>query len=181
MIKRKKKTCSGTGKFIGLGCGQDRYIFSHGLCQVCYQRANFKPVYKQKKTKPLLKFRPTIQDEQQLKQTDTFLLAWNYWEGKFFIGFDHIELKDLQAWNCIHVLDKKNYPLFKYYYKNIVLGSRQQHSLIDQGTHEKLEARILSTPTENRTLWDRFFDYRQELLTEYRQWSKDHHGIYKLG
>lgn len=181
MIKLKKKICKGRGKFVGLGCGNERYIFSNGLCQICYQRANYKPLYKQKKKKPLLKYTPTIQDEKELKQTDTFLLAWNYWEGKYFIGFGSVRLEDLQAWNCIHILNKKNYPLFKYYYKNIILGSREQHEIIDQGTEKELFIRIKSSLHESIEMWEKFFEYRQQLLEEYREWVKTHKGIYKLG
>ena len=186
-MQTKKKICKGRGKFEGLGCGTEQYIYGHGLCRVCYQRANYKPIsrkkYEEKNThyKSILKFRPTIQDEIELKQTDTFLLAWNYWQGKYFIGFGHVRLEDLQAWNCIHVLDKKNYHYFKYYYKNIILGSREQHTLIDQGTWDQIELRILTNPKESREMWDAYFRLREELLIEYKAWVLSNHGIYKLG
>jgi len=184
-MERKKKICKGTGRFEGKGCGEEKYIFGHGLCQICYQRANYKPnqYYGKniKRKRSILKFKPTIQDEKELKQSDTFLLAWNYWQGKCFIGLDTIKLEDLQAWNCIHVLDKKNYPYFKYYYKNVVIGHRAQHDLIDQGTKMGIEIRLKWCKNETQSMWDSFFEYRKELLKEYRAWVKTNHGCYKLG
>ncbi len=179
---RKKKICKGRGKFIGYGCGESRFIFGYGLCQFCYQRANFKPlpVGANYKKRPSLKFRPTIQDEKELKQSDTFLLAWNYWQGKFFIGSGSVTLENLLAWNCMHVLDKKNYPYFKYYYRNIVLGSREQHRIIDQGTDDDLKLRLSNTK-ESQAMWDSFFAYREKLLKEYQLWVAENHAIYKLG
>ena len=186
-MQRKLKTCKGTGKFAGHGCGKEKFIFGYGLCQVCYQRANFKPApaygknAKVKKRTALLKFRPTIQDEVELKQSDTFLLAWNYWEGRCLIGGYKIELNNLQAWNCMHVLDKKNYHYFKYYYKNIVLGLKEQHDLIDKGTQEQIAERIKSHYLETQDQWDSYFRLRESLLFEYKAWISANHATHKLG
>lgn len=39
-MDRKLKPCKGKGKFDWFdGCGQDRYIFAHGLCGSCYRTA----------------------------------------------------------------------------------------------------------------------------------------------
>lgn len=38
-MERKKKVCRGTGKHSGLGCGKTVYLFSHGLCPECTNRA----------------------------------------------------------------------------------------------------------------------------------------------
>lgn len=184
-MERKKKPCKGTGKFIGQGCGNERYLFGHGLCQPCYQQATYKPMNRTssgefKKQKPIKKFKPTIQDEKELKQTDTFRLAYNYWEGKFFIGGNKIALDNLQSWNCMHVLDKNRFPLFKYYYKNVVLGSQDHHDLIDQGTKQGIKHRLLWCKYESQEMWDRYWEYREEMLTEYREWSKENHGVFRL-
>jgi len=185
-MERKLKTCSGTGKFKGLGCGKQTAIFGHGLCTYCYQRANYKPIqnYKTgspKRKKAILKFKPTFQDDVELKQSDTFLLAWSYWEGRCMIGGYKIELEDLQAWNCIHVLDKKNYPYFKYYYKNIVLGLKEQHDIIDQGTLDQIPERIKSHYLETQDQWDSYFRLRESLLFEYKAWVSANHATHKLG
>jgi len=80
----------------------------------------------------------------------------------------------------MHVLDKKNYPYFKYYYKNVVLGSKEQHELIDQGTKLGIELRLKWCKSETQGMWDNYFKYRQDLLIEYREWVRENKGIYKL-
>lgn len=180
MTPKKKKICYGKSKYHGQGCGQERYIFAYGLCQWCYNRVKAsenrkKPV----KRTPIPKYKPQQQDNHPLSERNTFLSAYKFCGGKCFIGGDLIQPSELKAWNCMHVLNKKNYPYFKYYYRNVVIGHKAQHDLIDQGTLRGIIRRIHNTH-ETKDMWRAYFGYRQVLLEEYKRWVKENPKRYKL-
>lgn len=86
-------------------------------------------------------------------------------------------LEELKAHNFIHVLSKKMYPYFKYYYKNIVIGNLIHHKLIDQGTALEIADRMKNYPNEK---WISYYALEARLKEEYREWVKTNKGEYKL-
>jgi hypothetical protein len=136
-----------------------------------------------KKPKPLRtkreKFTKVGGEKRSLSERTTFAKAWKHWGGKMFLNGDPINLAGCRPYNFLHVLDKKNYPMFKYYYKNVVLGTLGQHEVYDQGTEEKLSERIRGG-LESISDWQRLLDYREELKLEYKNWIKYHKNEYKL-
>lgn len=85
----------------------------------------------------------------------------------------------------MHVLPKGVYPLFKYLYKNIVIGTREIHTfeeLTNLSTFNglrKVVQRIHAHPNEKQG-WKNYLVLRKELLNEYDAWKKTHKGEYKL-
>ncbi len=180
MIQQKLKICRGKGKYEGHGCGKERKIFGYGLCNYCYGRAKAlenrkKPI----KRAAIRKYRPQIQDGSKLSQKTTFLQAYKSCGGRCFIGGDIILLDELKAWNCIHVLDKKNYPYYKFFHRNIIIGHKAQHDLIDQGTLRGIIKRIRST-SETKDMWRGFFKLRQIFLEDYQGWVHDNPKRHRL-
>jgi len=70
-----------------------------------------------------------------------------------------------------HVLDKKNYPLFKLNEENIMLVEPfYEHSLLDHGTYEQREKY-----NNNNTIkvnWDLFFHKKEYLKVKYQEHLK---------
>lgn len=176
MIKRKKKICKGTGKFIGLGCGKERYLFSHGLCQSCYKIATYKPL----KRTPLKKYKPIYQDKEKLSQIKTFYKAHEYYHGRCYINGYFIPKMLLMPYNCLHVLSKKQYPYFKFYWKNIIIGEEEHHDIYDKGTLRDIIKRRVWANKDTKGGWRRLFDFKKELIQEYEKWVRENKGVYKL-
>jgi len=174
VIRRKKKICKGTGKYKGLGCGKEKYIFSHGLCQQCVPRTPLK------KTATIKSFKPVIQDGVILSQKKAFEKAYDYYQGLCFINSVPLIKELTRHWNYMHVLDKKNYPFYKYYWRNIVLGTKSQHDLYDQGTWDQIVEQRIKRGIDSEIGWKNLFKFREELLEEYKEWVRINKGIYKL-
>lgn len=174
MIQRKKKICKGTGKYEGLGCGKEKYIFSHGLCADCVPK---RPI---KKTAIKQSYKPVIQDGVILSQKKAFERAYSHYNGLCYINSVPLIKELTRHWNYLHVLPKKQYPLFKFYWKNIVLGTKPQHDLYDQGTWDKIISERVRTGLDPLLGWERLYQFRAELLEEYEEWIRTNKGRYKL-
>ena len=176
MIRRKKKLCAGKGEYEGKGCGKLTYLYSHGLCGYCYNR--LKPKVELKKSY-IKKFKPTYQNDIRMSEKEAFLRAWELCRGKCFIGDKIIPLEELKSWNCMHVLDKKNFPYYKYYHQNIIIGLKAQHDLIDQGTLRGIIKRIYNT-NETKNDWRKFFELKKYLKRDYEQWVEKNPKKYRI-
>ena len=132
------------------------------------------------KQKEIRKYKPAYQDSRKMSQKDAFLRAWYFYKGRCFIGGDPIPLEEIRTWNCLHILDKKNYPYFKYYWRNIIIGLKEQHDLIDQGTEDKVNERIRTTGETEYEWKEKLPTLREELLREYKQWIIDNPKRHKL-
>jgi len=158
-LKQKNKICK--------GCGYPKKIFSHGLCYDCAKKG-YKPLRQKKEVHGM---------EVKLTERNAFLTSYLKCGGKNFFTDKKVDLVELKHWNFIHVLSKKQYPYFKYYYKNIVIGWLNHHKLIDQGKEIELQNWIKDHPEER---WNEFFELRKELSKEYKEWIKNHKNEYKL-
>lgn len=67
-----------------------------------------------------------------------------------------------------HVLDKKRFPLFRLYEKNICLLTYDEHTFYDNQTEEELEKRIAKGE-----YWEYIFNLRDELEAEYKIAEKE--------
>jgi len=179
MIKRKKKICRGRGKYSELGCGQERFIFSHGLCQQCIPKVPLKrtPL---KKTAIKQSYKPTVQDGAILSQKKAFEKAYEHYKGRCYINDVPIQKFDLRHWNCMHVLPKKNYQFFKYYWRNIVIGLKVHHDLYDQGTWDRVMKERILTKLDPLSGWQMLYKLRLELIEEYMEWVKNNPGRYRV-
>lgn len=115
-------------------------------------RPDPKPVKEDKKKKPY-KYIP--ENTGQAKLFKEIALERPH---KSFIDDENIY--PLTAINFIHVLAKglNQYPLFKKYKKNIVLGTETQHTNWDKGEREELR---------KKPEWNKMFTLEQELKEEY--------------
>lgn len=117
------------------------------------------------------------QDNETLTERNTFLKAFFYWQRKNFLNGNKYNLSSVKAHNFAHVLSKGNFKWFKYYFKNIVILTLDQHVLFDNYTEEKFQTR-LQEHTEEK--WGELFDYMDELKKEYYDWIKENPKTYKL-
>lgn len=72
--------------------------------------------------------------------------------------------------NCHHVLNKKDYPDFRLYDRNIILITKEEHSLIHFGTIDKrkeYEKRIMEL-YGMAVHWEKLEQIKNELITEYK-------------
>lgn len=77
-----------------------------------------------------------------------------------FVSGDMLPM-DLQAWHFAHVLPKaeNKYPKFKCYEKNIVLLTREEHTIWDTKRY--------AIDITKQSGWIKLFELEQELIEEY--------------
>jgi len=73
--------------------------------------------------------------------------------------------------NCHHVLNKKDYPNFRLYDRNIILITREEHDLIHAGTKEKRENYVKKVmELYGKTVhWENLELLKKELINEYKK------------
>jgi hypothetical protein len=125
-MERKKKICSGRGKYTGFGCGIEQYIFSCGCCKSCAQKASGilsstpnsginrikTPPYKAKGEKVL--FDLIWEERSHISQVSGKPLIVDKNNPFFYHQFSHI-------------LTKGAYPRFRGLKENIVLKTTTEH------------------------------------------------------
>lgn len=81
-------------------------------------------------------------------------------------------LSQLRPWNFIHVLPKKqgSYPHFRLNPDAVVLGTLEEHKLIDEGT---LEERLAYKKKNPNYQIEAFYNKQQRLIDLYREEFKD--------
>ena len=117
------------------------------------------------------------QDGKVLSEKKAFYEAFIYWNGENFLTGKKTLLEYLTNSNFAHVLPKGQFRYFKYYPKNIVVLTLDQHTLFDNFIGEKFKIREKEYPEEN---WDKLFNLVIELQQEYAVWIKENHHTYKL-
>lgn len=154
MIQRKVKLCK-------CGCGREGYIWAHGMLKECYYKS--KPQKQLVRTSLNKSFKPS--GEGALMET----LISTRPHTSFITGQEIININHN---NCAHVLNKKKYPEFRLYDKNIIfLDNRYpclEHHLYDNGTEEQ---RIKYAEEMKKggiiVNWQKLYDLKQELMEEY--------------
>lgn len=163
MIPHKLKICK--------GCDTPKVLYAHGYCAKCYS------IQMKKQIPSFVKAAEHKKKDFRLSQSYAFEKAYYMWGGNNFLTGEKIPKDEICYTNCAHVLSKKQYEWFRYYTRNIVLLSPEQHNLYDNLTMEALCKRHETFPEEN---WQRLFNYSYMLLSEYKEWTELHPKEYKL-
>ena len=90
----------------------------------------------------------------------------------FLSGLNIIEIDNtIDHNNCHHVLNKKDYPDFRLYDRNIILITREEHDLIHCGTKEKREKYTKKVmELYGKTVhWEKLEALKNELINEYKK------------
>lgn len=77
---------------------------------------------------------------------------------------------DSDLWRCLfmHVLNKNNWPLYRTYKKNILLGLPREHALIDTGTKDQREQYRIEKFNEGIVvMWSVFYNLQYKLKKQY--------------
>jgi 5-methylcytosine-specific restriction endonuclease McrA len=115
MIKQKKKLCK--------SCDTEQYIFSKGLCKRCSVKP-YKKI-KQVSDKQLVKI------EGKKEDTKLMLLVFDQFYKKHLIKSCEQcgkKITELRTYNVHHLLEKRNYPEFKFDTNNLMLLCGDCHS-----------------------------------------------------
>lgn len=141
------KTCS------YLNCNNP--VFSKGECRYHYR-------YIPKKKKYAKKASPET-------QVELFTRIWSTRSHHSEISGEPLE-KYASFWLNLfmHVLPKGKYPKFKYLEENIMLGTPEEHRLLDQGTEKQREEHNKNAqfPAD----WQKFYDKQKKLKIKYREY-----------
>ena len=164
MIQIKKKICKGRGKYEGLGCDRPSFIFSNGLCQYCYSKANKKTIKPKKQPTKALRIKSTGQQD----------IFFQIWESQPHISFiSKINILEPLASVFVHVLAKgmNKYYKFKLYRPNIVLMTPEEHHLYDNGSEEQREEYAHKMLTEHNVVvnWDKLYRLAESLKDTYKK------------
>lgn len=171
MIRQKPKIC--------IGCNTPQLLWSHGYCKRCW--SNLHPVIFKRKN---LVYNPkkVYQNNAILSEKEAFMRSYHYWEGKWHISQEKVALEVLKAGNFAHILPKaKNkFPWFKYYWKNIVLLTLDEHRIFDFANDGQKYVYITKLSAMDKIRWSQLYELEAELKLEYQEWIKEHPGEYKI-
>jgi len=111
---------------------------------------------------------PKMIIEIEESEWTAFRTLWTFMEKRSYLS--NLFLRDFYAGpyflNCFaHVLNKKDWPHFRYYLGNIVLLTPGEHALLDQGTIEQRES---YAKTVKMADWTRIALLRDKLKSEYQ-------------
>jgi 5-methylcytosine-specific restriction endonuclease McrA len=122
MIQRKLKRCKGP-------CGEDKYIFSKGLCLSCYKLEN-KEKFSLNKKKKIVKGR--FENDKDFYQT--------IWESRDHIceNCNTFLGNEPRTYHFDHTLEKSKFPDLRYKEDNIMLLCLQCHSSKTNGYYSNL-------------------------------------------
>lgn len=134
MIPRKKKTCK--------GCGNERFIFSKGMCEFCASKS-FKPV----QTRTPIKRTYNKKDNSELnKFFDEHIailskIPYSYESGK--------KISEPSRLNIAHIFPKRNHKSVETNDFNVVYLTWQEHTtfdyLLDTHNFAEIEKRFPKT------------------------------------
>jgi hypothetical protein len=138
----------------------NRPVFSKGFC--IYH-------YKKKRTRTSLNKLP-----KKTGEADLFNKIWNSRPHKSElsgISLERYEGTEYFYWMFAHILDKKNYPLFRLEEENIMIVEPfNEHRLLDQGSSDQ---RISFNNNSKRIVnWDLFYQKKEYLLKKYHEHLK---------
>ena len=145
-------------------CGNN--VFGGGYCKF------HQYLRKDKKDKPIKKtpikrnYKPTGEDALFSTIIGT---RRNY---SFLSGLNIVDIDGvINNNNCHHVLYKKDYPDLRLYDRNIILITREEHTLIHFGTIEKrkeYDKRIIELYGKI-VHWEKLDELKNELINEYKK------------
>lgn len=143
-MQRKQKIC--------LGCGLPKYIFGHGLCDICYRRNKGKGFLRSKHREPT-------------GELEMFNQIWNERPHRSEISNQQLLPYGHELWvnQFCHNLPKKLYEEFRLNKANIFLALPEEHTLYDNFIHKI----IGYDGTIFLPQWKPILDKRDELLAEY--------------
>jgi hypothetical protein len=171
MIQQKLKICK--------GCKTDQKIWSHGYCNKCWsieRPVNLKRSPIKSKTKVI------HQDGIILSEKAAFLVAYKKRGERWFLSGERVSIEELTASNFSHLLAKgqNKFPLFKYYWKNILILQEDEHYILDNGTEKQVSEFIGELTPYEAHRWGVMMQLRDELILEYAEWSLNNYKKYKL-
>lgn len=155
----RKKTCLGRGKYSGLGCGQDRVIFSNGLCQECASRASYEANKRGLASKPSSAAKSerkyaksTVWRRKTTGEAEMFRKIWDerphvsQISGKKLLDHGH------RFWysQFAHIVSKGARPEMRLDPDNIVLMTFEEHFTWDNHRH------LLKDKEEWRWLFEKY-------------------------
>lgn len=158
-MELKKKICKGRGKYNGFGCGELKYIFSHGCCRECSNKALLsnagckvydndksakKQRYERKTTGYLALFDEIWNEREHISQISGFKLLPKG-HPKWHWQFSHIIESPYKGYG---------FPLRK---DNVFLCLPEEHTLYGEQTHRAKK--------DDRFSW--VFKKKVELILEY--------------
>lgn len=159
-IKLKQKICKGKNKAIDVeGCGDEKYIYGHGLCSYCYCKWKSNE-NKKKRTKYIITGEKALFDKIFEERVPVSFLT-----GK---SLNEFKYSPFYLNMFAHVLNKKDYPKFRLEEFNIVLLTPLEHGLMDNGTEEQRISYCKKVRKSKGTCdWSKIEDLKQKLLIKY--------------
>ena len=140
-------------------------VFSHNFCKYHYR-------YVPKKSKKEYPHKSSAGPNDQ-SQLELFNKIWNSRPHKSELSGQPLDQYTNGAyfiWMFAHVLDKKNWPLFKFEEENIILVSPEEHRLIDFGTCDQRMA--YNDKVYRHANWDIFYQRKEYLKVKYTEFAK---------
>jgi hypothetical protein len=137
-------------------------VFSHGVCKYHYH-------WQSKNNN--IKTKPRIKIVKNIRQIELFKQVWNtrpHISELSGVSLEKWENTPYFYWMFAHVLDKKNYPLFKTNEENIMLVEPfDEHRLLDQGTFD--QRTDYNDKSQFKANWDLFFQKKEYLKVKYQE------------
>jgi hypothetical protein len=156
----RKKRCKGVGKFLGRGCGEESYLFSHGLCKECASRAyreaksdnlsSGKGSESSKVKKGLKSSRKTTGEAEMFRRIWEVRPHVSEVSGKKLLDYGH------KFWysQFAHVVSKGARPDLRLVESNIILMTFDEHFTWDNHRH------LLKGKEEWKWVFDRYESIR---------------------
>lgn len=147
-LQYRKGTCT--------QCGADdvmivKRMASGILCQGCNRK-------RLDKDKPKISPKSSFVRKEPTGEGALFLAIFNTRPHVSFVDKSYLGDEPC-AWMFAHVLNKKNFPLFRLYDKNIVMLTFDQHYALDFGSQEELK---------RLPEWKPLFELKEKLKEEYK-------------
>lgn len=147
-------------------------IFSKKRCKECasidYQKAYRKKLEEKSKqpngnNKPLYR-KSSFKPRAATGELMLFRAIWDSLPANKRISCVSGIMLEFSPSIFMHVLPKGRYPEYRLLWENILLGTQEEHFLIDQGSTKQREAYILFCKESGiQASFDVFYDYKQEL------------------
>lgn len=138
----KKKVCKGRGKFAGKGCGEEMYLFSHGLCKQCASKAYLDAqisTQKQNPTTDTKKQRKSLKSKRKpTGEANLFMELWRQRGGVSEVSGRKLLPVGHKFWHSqfAHVVSKGARPDLRLRPDNILLMTFDEHFKWDNQRHK---------------------------------------------
>ena len=158
MIPRKNKLCK-------CGCGRMGMIWAKGMLKDCYYKSDLSKKTTIKKAPIKRNYKPTGEGALFASIIGT-RRNYSFLSGLYITEIDGT----IDHNNCHHVLNKKDYPNFRLYDRNIILITIYEHHLIHNGTEEQREIYVKDVMSVYGVVvhWEKLEELKQILINEYK-------------